>query len=70
MHEVVKQAIGMDEFDCVVAGAGSAGGPIVDRLTASGRHSVLLLEAGPDDTNKWLSVPLGFTRTFLDPDVN
>ncbi|MDP2378850.1 GMC family oxidoreductase [Reyranella sp.] len=61
----------MDEFDFVVVGAGSSGAPIVDRLTASGRHSVLLLEAGPDDdTNKWLSIPLGFTKTFLDPDVN
>jgi len=61
----------MDEFDFVVVGAGSSGAPIVDRLTASGRHSVLLLEAGPDDdTNKWLSIPLGFAKTFLDPDVN
>lgn len=61
----------MDEFDFVVVGAGSSGAPIVDRLTASGRHSVLLLEAGPDDnTNKWLSIPLGFTKTFVDPDVN
>ncbi|MDP2332383.1 MAG: GMC family oxidoreductase N-terminal domain-containing protein [Reyranella sp.] len=61
----------MDEFDFVVVGAGSSGAPIVDRLTASGRHSVLLLEAGPDDsTNKWLSIPLGFAKTFLDPEVN
>lgn len=60
----------MEEFDFVVVGAGSSGGPIVDRLTASGRHRVLLLEAGPDDRNRWLSIPLGFTRTFLDPDLN
>ncbi len=60
----------MDEFDFVVVGAGSSGGPIVDRLTASGRHTVLLLEAGPDDTNRWLTVPLGFAKTFLDPGVN
>jgi choline dehydrogenase len=60
----------MDEFDFVVVGAGSSGAPIVDRLTASGRHSVLLLEAGPEDTNRWISVPLGFAKTFLDPEVN
>ncbi|MBI3196222.1 MAG: GMC family oxidoreductase N-terminal domain-containing protein [Rhodospirillales bacterium] len=61
----------MDEFDFVVVGAGSSGAPIVDRLTASGRYNVLLLEAGPDDdTNKWLSIPLGFAKTFLDPAVN
>ncbi|MBN9540813.1 MAG: hypothetical protein BGN99_19480 [Alphaproteobacteria bacterium 65-37] len=60
----------MDEFDFVVVGAGSAGGPVVDRLTESGRFSVLLLEAGPDDTSRWISMPLGFAKTFLDPSVN
>ena len=61
----------MSEFDFVVVGAGSSGAPVVDRLTASGRHSVLLLEAGPDDkNNRWLSIPLGFAKTFLDPQVN
>ena len=60
----------MDEFDFVVIGAGSAGGPIVDRLTAAGRHSVLLLEAGPDAKSPWLSIPVGFAKTFLDPAVN
>ena len=61
----------MSEFDFVVVGAGSSGAPVVDRLTASGRYSVLLLEAGPDDkNNRWLSIPLGFAKTFLDPQVN
>lgn len=60
----------MDEFDFVVVGAGSSGGPIVDRLTADGRYTVLLLEAGPDDTNRWINVPLGFAKTFLDPEIN
>ena len=60
----------MDEFDFVVVGAGSSGAPIVDRLTASGRHSVLVLEAGPEDTSPWISMPLGFAKTFLDPEVN
>lgn len=60
----------MDEFDFVVVGAGSSGGPIVDRLTAGGRYSVLLLEAGPEARSRWLSIPAGFAKTFLDPAVN
>ena len=70
-HEVVKQAIEWMSSILSSSGPGSSGAPIVDRLTASGRHSVLLLEAGPDDNaNRWLSIPLGFAKTFLDPDVN
>lgn len=60
----------MEEFDFIVVGAGSAGGPVVHRLTESGRFSVLLLEAGPRDTNRWLHIPIGFSQTFLDPAVN
>ena len=39
------------EFDYVIVGAGSAGCVLANRLTANGKHSVLLLEAGPKDTN-------------------
>jgi choline dehydrogenase len=60
----------MLEYDYVVVGAGSSGGPVVNRLTQSGKHRVLLLEAGPPDTNRWLHVPIGFARTFLDPSIN
>ncbi len=60
----------MDEFDYVVVGAGSSGGPLVDRLTATGRHSVLLLEAGPEATSPWLSIPAGFAKALVDPVVN
>jgi choline dehydrogenase len=31
---------------------------------------VLLLEAGPPDRNPWIHIPLGFTKTYVDPRVN
>ncbi len=46
-------------YDYVVVGAGSAGCALAARLSASGRHSVLLLEAGGPDRNIWIHVPLG-----------
>jgi choline dehydrogenase len=47
------------EFDYVIVGAGSAGCVLANRLTASGKHSVLLLEAGDDDRWLWIRIPAG-----------
>jgi choline dehydrogenase len=58
------------EFDYIIVGAGSAGCVLANRLTASGRHSVLLLEAGPKDSNIWIHVPLGYGKLFKEKSVN
>jgi choline dehydrogenase len=57
-------------FDYIIVGAGSAGCVLANRLTASGRHRVLLLEAGGHDRHFWIHVPLGFAKLFNDARVN
>jgi choline dehydrogenase len=58
------------EFDYIIVGAGSAGCVLANRLSADGKHTVLLLEAGPKDTNIWIHVPLGYGRLFKEKTVN
>jgi choline dehydrogenase len=57
-------------FDYIIVGAGSAGCVLADRLSASGRHSVLLLEAGGSDMRFFVQMPLGYGKTFYDKSVN
>ncbi|HUN43858.1 MAG TPA: choline dehydrogenase [Acetobacteraceae bacterium] len=58
------------EADFIVVGAGSAGCVMAARLTEDPATSVVLLEAGGDDWNRWIHIPLGFGKTFADPSVN
>jgi len=68
------------DADYVIVGAGSAGCVLAERLTASGAHKVVLLEAGGDDrplrepaqflSNMMIHIPIGFGKTLNDPKVN
>ncbi|MCO5073284.1 MAG: GMC family oxidoreductase N-terminal domain-containing protein [Rhizobiaceae bacterium] len=60
----------MQTYDFVIIGAGSAGSVLAERLSASGRFSVLILEAGGTDRRFYVQMPLGYGKTFFDPAVN
>ena len=60
----------MQSFDFIVVGAGSAGSVVAERLSADGRFSVLVLEAGGTDLRFYVQMPLGYGKTFFDPAVN
>ena len=59
-----------ETFDYIIVGAGSAGCVLANRLTASGKHRVLLLEAGPKDRSPWLHIPLGYGKLFNNRRLN
>ncbi len=59
-----------DTFDYVIIGAGSAGCILANRLSASKKHSVCLLEAGPPDWNPYIHIPAGFIKTLGNANIN
>ena len=57
-------------FDYIIVGAGSAGCVLAERLSANGRHRVLVLEAGGSDRRFYVQLPLGYGKLFYNPAVN
>jgi len=60
----------MQTYDFILVGSGSAGSVVAEKLSASGRFSVLVLEAGGTDRRFYVQMPLGYGKTFFDPAVN
>ncbi|MGQ7846547.1 GMC family oxidoreductase [Granulosicoccus sp. 3-233] len=58
------------QFDYIIVGAGSAGSVLANRLSESGRHSVLVLEAGGSDRRLYVQLPIGYGKTYYDERVN
>src|SRR5689334_16729556 len=58
------------EADFVIVGAGSAGCVMATRLSEDPATQVVLLEAGGEDRNRWIHIPLGYGKTFADASVN
>jgi choline dehydrogenase len=57
-------------FDYVIVGAGSAGCVLADRLSASGEHSVLLLEYGGSDRSLLIQMPAALSIPMNMPRYN
>ncbi|MGA0540127.1 GMC family oxidoreductase [Neotabrizicola sp. VNH66] len=58
------------EIDYIIVGAGSAGCVLANRLSESGGHRVVLLEAGGTDRRFFVQMPLGYGKLFYNPAVN
>lgn len=56
-------------FDYVIVGGGSAGCVVAARLAAESGGSVVLLERGRSDSNRWIHIPATFFKTLQSKDA-
>jgi choline dehydrogenase len=60
----------MHDTDYIIVGSGSAGSVVANKLTANGKHKVVVLEAGGTDRRFFVQLPLGYGKLFYDTAVN
>ncbi|WP_072688285.1 GMC family oxidoreductase [Rhodococcus marinonascens] len=58
----MNQALSVADY--VIVGSGSAGAVLADRLSADPGSSVIVLEAGPEDKDKFAHIPAAFPKLF------
>lgn len=58
------------EADFVIVGGGSAGCVLANRLSADGKHSVVLVEAGPPDKSAFIHMPAGIIPVIRSDTYN
>ena len=56
--------------DYLVIGAGAAGCVVANRLSTQKQFKVYCIEAGGNDTNPFIKIPAGFSKTVYNPDLN
>ncbi len=56
-----------DQFDFIVVGGGSAGCVVANRLSASERYRVALVEGGGPDNWIWFHIPVGYLFAIGNP---
>jgi choline dehydrogenase len=57
----------LGEFDWIIAGAGTAGCVLANRLSADASKRVLLLESGGHDNWIWIHIPAGYLYCIANP---